>query len=147
MSKSITIWILLLLNFISIGAFAENSCDFNCTVDKHLNAIKARNFEAFLSTISTKDPITFILPNGTYSDDYVNYHKVLKGWFDDSRWTFQAKILTKTETSEMGHVLLLVDYREAYRDYHLEHYLSLIFEKQNDQWLLIHDQNTKVKGF
>ena len=47
----------------------------------------------------------------------------------------------------MGTVLLHVNYDEKDRGgkpYHLEHYLYLVFKKQGNEWLLIHDQNTKI---
>lgn len=52
------------------------------------------------------------------------------------------------KTDQMGSALLLIDYNEKERDgnpYHLDHYLSLIFKKEGNDWYLVHDQNTITK--
>ncbi|MBB1268830.1 nuclear transport factor 2 family protein [Shewanella sp. SR44-3] len=124
------------------------SCDFDCTLNKHLTAIKARDFTAFESTISQQSRLTFILPNGAFFGDASEYRAMLKEWFATSGWHFNYKIISVEKSAEMANALLLVSYDEDDRDgkpYHIDHYLSLLFKKQGDGWYLVHDQNTKIE--
>jgi ketosteroid isomerase-like protein len=128
-----------------MAAFDVSACDFDCTLKRHLDAIQARDFPVFESTLTRGDRLTFILPNGAFRSDPTEYRQVLKGWFDTPGWTFDYEMVAVEKTVEMGSALLLVAYDEADRDgkpYHLDHYLSLVFKKQGDGWFLVHDQNT-----
>ncbi len=130
------------LLFLSFGQ-SVLACDLDCTLKRHLDAIQAKDFKSFESTLSD-ERLTFILPDGAFSSDPVAYREVLKEWFTGD-WTFAYKVISVEKTAEMGSVLLLCDYNEADRDgkpYHLDHYLSLVFKKSGDKWLLVHDQNT-----
>jgi ketosteroid isomerase-like protein len=136
---------LMMLIVVSTSGTYVAACDFDCTLNRHLNAIKTRDFEAFESTLTQGDRLTFILPNGKFRDDPIEYRKVLKSWLGSPGWTFDYEVVAVEKTSEMGSALLLVSYNEADRDgspYHLDHYLSLVFKKEGNGWYLVHDQNT-----
>ncbi|WP_196139709.1 nuclear transport factor 2 family protein [Aliikangiella sp. G2MR2-5] len=140
---------LISLYALTTAVMAESTthCDFECTLSQHLQAIQTKDFEAFEKTITPEAKLTFILPNGKYFDDSAEYRQMLKEWFKQDGWTFNFKVISKYSSNTFGHALLLIDYNEADRGgkpYHLDHYLSLIFEKQGSHWYLIHDQNTKT---
>lgn len=134
-----------LLLCMSTSAMTE--CDFQCTLKQHLDAIQARDFVAFEATLTRDEKLTFILPNGKYFDDSAEYREMLKGWFAETGWTFNYQIISTDETAEMALALLSVEYREADRGgepYALDHYLHLVFKKEQGDWRLVYDQNTKV---
>ncbi len=128
---------------ISCNLFA---CDFDCTVNKHMQSIKNQDYKTFETTISKNSPLTFILPDGKYYSDPIEYREVLKGWFSKGdTWSVDYKIISSVSTAKMGHVLLLMDYNETDKQgnkTHLDHFLNLIFKLEDKQWQLIHDQNT-----
>jgi ketosteroid isomerase-like protein len=139
---------LALIGLSLLVSFNAYSCDFDCTLTKHLDAIQAKDFSAFESTISQQPRLTFILPNGTFFDDASEYRTMLKQWFATSGWHFNYKIISVEKSAEMGNALLLVSYDEDDRNgkpYHIDHYLSLLFKKQGGGWYLVHDQNTKIE--
>ncbi len=139
--------ITLSILFTSSSIQAEE-CDFDCTLQRHLDAIQAKDFEKFESTLTQGDRLTFILPDGRYFEDAKQYRDILKAWLADPNWTFEYKIMAVEKTDQMGSALLLIDYNEKERDgkpYHLDHYLSLIFKKEGNGWYLVHDQNTITK--
>ena len=70
------------------------SCDFDCSLNKHLGAIKARDFTAFESTISKQPRLTFILPNGAFFDDANEYRAMLKEWFATLGWHFNYEVIS-----------------------------------------------------
>ncbi len=140
----------LLIGLLFCFTFQANAkvCNFQCTLDKHLSAIEHQDFKAFEETITQKDQINFILPDGTFISSTKKYKELIKGWFEQTGWHFKYKIVNQSVSENMAHVLLLIHYREDEREgkpYEIDHYLSLIFEKQNNNWRLTHDQNTKTQ--
>ncbi|MET1254345.1 YybH family protein [Aliikangiella maris] len=145
--NNLVICFLVLFNSPNINASPERYCDFDCTLDRHLKAIQQKDFELFSSTLTQGERLTFILPNGKFSEDIQSYKKLLKNWFATDGWTFSTKVIAIEKTKEMVSALLLVSYDELERNgkpYHLDHYLSLVFKKENGHWGLVHDQNTKT---
>lgn len=125
------------------GMVAAN-CDFDCSLNKHLQAIADKDWSAFEQTLS-RETLPFILPNGKRSMSAERYRETLEPWFADKSWRFQAKELYRNVGADLGMVLLDVDYDEPERDgkpYHLDHYLTLVFAKEGQQWKLVFDQNT-----
>jgi ketosteroid isomerase-like protein len=123
-------------------------CDFDCTLKRHLDAIQAKDYAAFESTLTRGDRLTFILPDGVFSEDPTHYREALEEWFVKGGWTFEYETVAVERSAEMGSALLRVSYDEEDRGgqpYHLDHYLLLIFEKQGEEWFLVHDQNTEIR--
>ncbi|HQV31708.1 MAG TPA: nuclear transport factor 2 family protein [Calditrichia bacterium] len=138
----------LLTMLLAGSAALAQDCDFDCTVKKHLDAIQAQDFESFAETITGDDTLSFILPNGFNTLDRARYLEMIKGWFAEEGWHLDYQVVNKRQSEDMGWVLLLVNYREDDRGgqpYAIDHFLLLIFEKQNGMWKLVHDQNTKTE--
>ncbi len=139
--------ILGLIVLASISLCSAQACDFECSYKKHIKSIETKDYATFESTLTKGDKLVLILPNGKYIDDSVEYRNMIKEWFSDEGWTFKTKIIRVEETSEMGYVLLHVKYSEkerAGKPYQAQQYLSLVFKKENNEWLLVHDQNTTI---
>lgn len=144
MQKQSTLVILVILECLLSKASA---CGFDCTLQKHIDAIQSRDFQRFETTITQGDELTFILPNGKLFRSTQEYKALLKEWFAQEGWTFSPEIVSQVEGLDMASALLLVDYREKDRNgkpYQLKHYLSLVFKKEGKSWRLIHDQNTQA---
>jgi len=136
-----------LIALSNIGLCAAKSCDFECSYKKHITSIETKDYATFESTLTKGEKLVLILPNGKYFDNAVEYRKMMKEWFSDGGWSFKTKIIRVEETSEMGSVLLHVNYSEkerAGKPYQAHQYLSLLFRKENNEWLLVHDQNTTI---
>lgn len=139
--------VFLLVSCIFLPVLAQD-CDFDCTLKKHLDAIQNKDYEAFASTVTTGDSIMFILPNGKYFESTATFHELIKGWFAETGWHFNYKIMRKFVGTDLATALLLVSYDEDDRNgkpYHIDHFLNLIFQKENGEWRLVHDQNTKTE--
>jgi len=127
--------------------FAAEPCDFQCTLNRHLEAIQARNFEAFAATITREATIDFILPNGRAFTSREEYLEVIKGWFMEDGWHFSPRLIRTIEGQDLAIALLQVSYDEDDRNgqpYHLDHFLTLGFQKQSGEWRLVLDQNTRI---
>lgn len=115
------------------------------TLRDHLHAITTRNLALLLDTIADDEHLTMILPNGTLIRGRGEAEVFHTAWFEDDEWQFSAEVLRIVESGGLALALLEVDYHD--RDphghpYHKRYYLSLVFALYDDQWLLIHDQNT-----
>lgn len=139
-SKSL-VWSLLLLTPLASAA----SCDFDCTLSRHLQALEQHDWALFESTLGEAQ-LPLILPNGDLSMEGERYRAMLQPWFAEGGWTFKAREVHREVGSDVALVLLDVDYDEADRNgqpYHLDHWLTLVFRKSGDSWKLVFDQNTK----
>ena len=142
MRMGMLLWLLL-----SAPLALAKSCDFDCTLKRHLDALQAKDFDAFEATLTKGKRLSFILPNGQYIASAQEYKRMLKDWFAKGGWTLSYEVIAVEKSADMGNALLKVDYREADRNgqpYQLDHYLSLLFKRDNDAWYLVHDQNTRI---
>ncbi len=122
--------------------------DFSQTLQTHLYAIEQRDLDLYLSTISHDEELSLIMPNGTFIQGYEAVAKMNREWFADPDWRLEAAVLRTIETDEMGLALLLVQYHDLTPDgepFDRQYYLNLIFSHVDDEWLLVHDQNTFLK--
>ena len=118
--------------------------DFKEVLEVHLRAVKDKDLDIFIKTISSED-VTLIMPNGVLisgSEAFIEFHK---DWFSDKDWALNYEILKIEEGEEISLALLKVDYKDIDskgNEYSLNYYLTLLFKKIEGKWGLIYDQNT-----
>lgn len=118
--------------------------DFKEVLETHLRAIKDKDLETFITTIS-KDDVTLIMPNGTLINGIKEFIEFHKDWFSDKDWTLNYEIIKIEEGEEISIALLKVDYKDIDlkgNEYSLNYYLTLAFKKSEGKWGLFYDQNT-----
>jgi ketosteroid isomerase-like protein len=114
---------------------------FRETLGRHLLAIEKRDLDALAATVA--DPLVLIMADGTLKRSKREFIDAHRGWFDMKNWTLQAKPVEIYEDAQLGVAVLSLDYREG--DKRSESYLTLVFERRGDEWLMVQDQNTPVK--
>ncbi|HYF62852.1 MAG TPA: nuclear transport factor 2 family protein [Herpetosiphonaceae bacterium] len=115
------------------------------TLSAHLAAMQARDFPAFLATLTDDAELTLIMPNGSFIGRRAEVAATLGQWFADPDWSIAFEPVRTLETAEMAMALLLVTYDDldpSGQPYRLRYYLQLLFARQSGQWRLVHDQNT-----
>lgn len=118
--------------------------NFNETLKLHLNYMKDKELDKFVSTVRL-DNITVIMPNGTIIKNSAEFIELHKNWFLDTDWELDFKILKTEESAEMAYALVAVDYKDCDNKgnpIYMNYYLNLVFTKHGETWLLVHDQNT-----
>lgn len=121
--------------------------DFKSTLALHLDAMKGKDLDKFISTVNLED-VVVIMPNGNLikeKDKFVDLHT---NWFADNDWDLDYEILNTVESSELAYALAAIDYKDCDAEgntINMHYYLNLIFSKQDEKWLLTHDQNTIYK--
>ena len=119
---------------------------FDDVLDKHLNAIQTKNFEAFLDTVPHQGELTLLLANGRLMTTAEEFVALNREWFADPDWSLQITLIRKFTGADLGFALVEVNYHDIDRSGNpidKPYYLNLIFRRHADgRWLLTHDQNT-----
>ena len=118
---------------------------FQQALQRHLTAIQAHDLDTFLDTIANDGSLTLILPNGSYLDDYEEIVELHKEWFADQQWQMTTELVATHESAEMASALSLVTYEDVDEEgqpVELQYFLNLLFAKQDNKWVVVHDQNT-----
>jgi hypothetical protein len=121
--------------------------DFKNTLELHLDSMKNKDLNKFISTVNLEN-IILIMPNGTLIREKEEFIELHKNWFADNDWDLNYKIINIEESIEISSVLATIDYTDCDAEGNIikmNYYLNLIFRKEDEKWLLIHDQNTVYK--
>ncbi|WP_105615909.1 YybH family protein [Vallitalea okinawensis] len=121
--------------------------EFKDTLELHLQSIKDKNLDIFLSTVS-KEEVVLIMPDGNIIDEKEKFESFHQDWFMDEDWSLHYELLKVIESVDMCSALLKINYRDCDPEgqpIKINYYLNLVFKKFKDQWLLVFDQNTFFK--
>ena len=119
--------------------------EFYDALMNHLEMVKTRNLEGFLSTLVQDHRLILILPNASLLKGYGEVKKFHIDWFSDPAWSMETELMTSVVGSDLAQALLKVDYNdtdEEGKSYTLHYFLSLTFILESGEWRLIMDQNT-----
>lgn len=117
---------------------------FQRTLSAHIDAVRKRDLDALINTITAGDKLTLIFPNGKTSETrqaYVDFHKE---WFAEPGWTMQMEPISTLVRNDLGMALMRTTYTDAAGS--REGLLALTFAREQGQWRLVFDQNTRVTG-
>jgi uncharacterized protein (TIGR02246 family) len=115
---------------------------FRETLRRHLQAIQDRDLAALADTVAD-DGLVLIMADGRLlrrTDEFLEAHR---GWFGMKSWTLQAREVRVFESAGLAVAVLELDYREP-PAVHSRSYLTLVFEKRGERWLMVQDQNTPI---
>ena len=129
------------------GAVKGSSMTFQQALQRHLTAVQEHDLDTFIDTIASDGSLAMILPNGNYLDEYQAIVELHQEWFADPEWRMSVELVNQRETPAMASALCLVTYEdvdEAGEPVQFQYFLNLIFAKQGNKWLLVHDQNTII---
>jgi len=118
---------------------------FKSAVEAHLKSILERDFSAFSEFLHPSHNCIVIFPNGGMIEGFENVLNFHKEWFQDLDWRMDAKIVDIFAVNNIGYALLDVVYHDFDQDgkpYDIKYFLSLLFIKADDKWILLRDQNT-----
>ena len=117
-------------------------------VETHLQAVRTRNLDALLPTLSGGSDLRMILPNGlqyTTRAQYVDFHRQWFATNDNGR--FEPEIVHLVESPRLGHALIKLRYRATPPTGAVDivSWLSLTFALQDGGWRLVFDQSTLIE--
>ncbi len=130
------------------SAPASASSDFDATLRTHLQAIEQRDLEGLLATVAEQPEPTLIFPNGQLLRGKQAFRDVHVAWFADDQWRIEFSEVSRSVGNDLASVLLRYELRdepEPGQGNPRSTYLALVFRKVDGQWLLVHDQNTRIQ--
>lgn len=116
---------------------------FREALARHLQAIRDRDLAALAGTLAAEE-LVLIMADGRLVRSTREFLEAHRGWFAMPDWTLATREVQVFESPDLGVVVLELDYREppATRS---RSYLTLVFERAGDRWLMVQDQNTPIK--
>jgi hypothetical protein len=121
-------------------ALPGSAPSFDAALRAHFAAIKSRDLEAFIATVTDEDEMTLIFPNGdilTTREAVIDLHR---DWFADPRWTWEPEVVATTVGVDLAYALVRYTYADEAAP--RQNWLSLVFRLEVGVWRLVRDQNT-----
>lgn len=117
---------------------------FRQTLERHLRAIRERDLQGLADTVADKE-LVLIMSDGRLQRSTEAFLEAHRGWFAMSNWTLDAELVEAFESADLGVATLRLDYREP-PSTRQESYLTLVFQRRGEKWLMILDQNTPIRA-
>ena len=111
--------------------------NFRETLGRHLLAMETRDLDTLAATLA--DPLILITADGTLRRTKAEFVEAHRAWFGLQGWTVKAKAAEIYESASLGIAVLHLEYREG------QSWLTLVFERRGDEWLMVQHQNTPVR--
>lgn len=118
--------------------------DFDTALQKHFAAISNRDIEAFKAHLTKNDTLYTIVQNGhafTTPSETIELHRQ---WFKDPDWIWEGTVVHKVVGEDMAMALIKYQYRAKADDAPFTTWLTYVFQLQEGQWRIVHDQNTAL---
>ena len=116
---------------------------FRETLARHLGAIQDRDLEVLAQTVAP-GRLVLIMADGRLARSTGEFLEAHRGWFEVPGWTLHTEEVETFERDDLAVAVLRLDYREPPK-VRSESYLTLVFERRDDAWVMVHDQNTPIK--
>jgi len=118
--------------------------DFDSALQQHFDAISNRDLEAFKSHLTRGETLYTIVQNGhafTTPSETISIHEE---WFKDPNWIWEGAVVHKVVGEDVAMALVKYQYRAKPEDVPFSTWLTYIFQLQDGQWRIVHDQNTAL---
>jgi ketosteroid isomerase-like protein len=118
--------------------------DFDKALQDHLDAISNRDIDAFKARLTRGDKLYTIVQNGhafTTPSELVDIHEQ---WFKDQNWIWEGVVVHKLVGEDMAMALVKYQYRVKADDEPFSTWLLYVFQLQDGEWRIVHDQNTAL---
>ena len=117
---------------------------FQEALDAHFNSILTRDIEAYKLTLTKSDALPMIFPDGSYMPTRAEVEEFHTNWFKDKNWRMNFEEVTRIVGKDIASVLVRTAFQDTPDGAPRFAYLNLLFQLQDGEWRLIHDQNTRI---
>ncbi|HEY2156304.1 MAG TPA: nuclear transport factor 2 family protein [Isosphaeraceae bacterium] len=120
---------------------------FREALDKHLEAIRARDLRSLAKTLPAEE-LTLVMSDGRVERTTRTFLDLHRDWFRQTSWSLDLKPISLVEAPEMGLATFCLDYSDASPEggrTHQGSILTLAFALQDGEWVMVLDQNTPIK--
>lgn len=138
------LFVLLIPSLTSCNGGPAVPPDFDTALQQHFAAISNRDLEAFKSHLTRDDKLYTIVQNGhafTTPSETIAIHEQ---WFQDSNWIWEGSVVHTIVGADMAMALVKYSYRARADDVPFSTWLTYVFQLQDGEWRIVHDQNTAL---
>lgn len=118
--------------------------DFGQALQDHLDAISHRDLAAFKAHLTRGETLFTIVQNGyafTTPAESIDIHEQ---WFKDPEWIWEGSVVHTVVGEDMAMALVKYQYRAKAADEPFSTWLVYVFQLQDGEWRIVHDQNTAL---
>ena len=120
------------------------SSDFDTALQQHFAAISNRDIEAFKSHLTTDVKLYTIVQTGHAFTTPAETISIHQDWFKDPDWIWVGSLVHKVVGDDVAMALVKYEYRAKADAPPISSWLTYVFQLQNGQWKIVHDQNTAL---
>jgi ketosteroid isomerase-like protein len=120
---------------------------FRETLDKHVQAIQKRDPSALRETLPDRE-LVLITSDGCLVRSAEEFLALHAEWFAQRSWSLEFEPIKTWESQDLGVAVFHLVYRDTLPDgrkLHETSYLTLVFARQGERWVMVQDQNTPIK--
>jgi hypothetical protein len=118
--------------------------DFDLALQKHFDAIANRDIEAFKSHLTKGDTLYTIVQSGHAFTSPAETIALHEQWFKDPNWVWEGSVVHKVVGEDVAMALIQYQYRPRREDVPVVTWLTYVFQLQEGEWRIVHDQNTAL---
>jgi hypothetical protein len=123
--------------------------EFRRVFVEFLEAVKCRDGAKVMSFVRQDRLMTHVLPGPKILTDLDSYSESQRHWHDGKTGSWIYKIHALEVSSEMCFASVFADYKNVDQKtnvpFCLELYISYLFRKVDEQWFMVHSQNSVLK--
>ena len=118
--------------------------DFDAALQRHFDAIANRDIKAFTAHLTREKTLYTIVQNGHAFTTPAETIEIHKQWFEDSNWVWDGSVIHKVVGEDVAMALVKYEYRAKPNDAPFTSWLTYVFQLQDGEWRIVHDQNTAL---
>ena len=138
------VFTLSIFTLIACSGGAHVKPDFDYALQKHFEAISNRDIEAFKSHLTKESTLYTIVQNGHAFTTPAETIEIHSQWFKDPNWVWEGTVVHKVVGEDVAMALVKYQYRAKPEDKPIATWLTYVFQLQEGQWRIVHDQNTAL---
>jgi len=141
---------LLLVALATSASGCASTPPLRPAVETHLQAVRTRNLDALLPTLTGGSELRMIAPSGFQSTTRAQYVDFHRQWFaSNDRGRFDPEIVHIVQSPGLGHALIKLHYRATAPTGSVQDtvsWLALTFALEDGDWRLVFDQSTLIQS-
>lgn len=141
------IFALLALVAASCGAKGKDMAevpDFQAALERHLGAIERRDIDAFKASVTAGDTLLTIVQNGHAFTTPAETIAIHEEWFKRDGWSWKGDVVRTIVGKDVAAAVIRYVYQDAPDAAPISTWLTFVFQLEDGEWRLVHDQNTLI---
>ena len=120
------------------------TANFDQALQQHFAAIANRDIAAFEAHLTASETLYTIVQNGHAFTTVAQTVELHRQWFLDPNWIWEATVVHQVVGQDVAMALINYHYRPHATAEGFRSWLTYVFQLQQGQWRIVHDQNTAL---